>query len=67
MAAGFSSSNSTVACIASATDLKKSERFLSPSASDDFQFSGIIAASVPSLPQMRLIKFPGSFKQRLKP
>src|ERR1035438_9386196 len=65
MAAGLNCNNSVVACIASATDLKKINATpFSFGSRTIFNSAEMIAASVPSLPQMRLIRFPGSFWQR---
>src|SRR5437868_4479673 len=65
IADGFNSSSSTVACIASATEAKKTRP--SPFSRGNgtiFSSAEKIAASVPSLPQSMLFRFPGSRSQR---
>ncbi len=61
MAAGFKSSSSTVACIASATEAKNIKPTPRCSGSGTiFSSAEMIPASVPSLPAMIWARLPGS-------
>ncbi len=65
MAAGFRSSSSTVACIASATEAKKIRaRPFCLGSGTIFSSAEVMAASVPSLPQSRWLRLSGSRTQR---